>query len=184
MDITALDFAILDAIASMRCSFFDWFFSTITHLADAGILWILVAVLLLFTARYRKDGLKLALALICCLLLSNLFLKNLVARPRPCWVRDVALLIANPTDYSFPSGHTQASVASALVLWRANRKWGIAAAVLTALIAFSRMYLYVHYPTDILGGVLCGLISGSLGVFLGRRLWEYFHGQRAKNKVE
>lgn len=178
MDITALDFSILDAIAGMRNGFLDWFFSRITHLGDAGIFWILVAAVLLLMAKYRRDGLRLALALVCCLLLANVFLKNVVARPRPCWVREVALLIANPQDYSFPSGHTQASVASTIVLWRANRKWGIAAAVLTVLIAFSRMYLYVHYPSDIIGGAICGVISGSVGLFLGDRLWAYVHRRR------
>ena len=88
----------------------------------------------------------------------------MIARPGPCWVRESIGLIAVPKDYSFPSGHTHVSVLLAVVLWHENRKWGIAAGCLAVLVAFSRMYLYVHYPTDILGGALLGAFAGWAGI--------------------
>ena len=89
--------------------------------------------------------------------------KPLVARERPCWIRDpVQLLIDMPKDYSFPSGHTQVSVVSAMAIFQNNRKWGIAAFVLASLIAFSRLYLYVHFPTDVLAGIVIGMAVGRI----------------------
>ena len=95
----------------------------------------------------------------------NLLLKNLVRRIRPCDINDaVRLLIPYPSDYSFPSGHTAVSFAAASALYFAGEKYlWKAALVLAAFIAFSRMYLYVHYPTDVLGGAVVGVISGYIG---------------------
>ena len=98
-------------------------------------------------------------------LLCNLILKPLVARIRPYDVNTaVQLLVSKPVDYSFPSGHTAASFASVVALFMAGeRKLWKPALVLAVLIAFSRLYLYVHYPTDVLGGLILGLIAGYLG---------------------
>ena len=82
-------------------------------------------------------------------LITNVCLKNLVARPRPMSVEGLVPLIGKPTDYSFPSGHTCASFACALVLYRIlPKKYGVPAVILASLIAFSRLYVGVHYPTD------------------------------------
>lgn len=112
-----------------------------------------------------------ALALIADLILCNGILKNLVARTRPYDVNTVVnLLIEKPVDYSFPSGHTAASFAAVTALYLAGEKklWK-PALVLSILIAFTRMYLYVHYPTDILGGIAVGIISGYIGFFIAGR---------------
>lgn len=134
MSITDLDFMILDAIQKIRNSFLDSFFATITHLGDSGILAILIAILLIFgmKKKYRQTGISLAFALVIAFVLGNLILKNVIARPRPCWVRESIGLIAVPKDYSFPSGHTHVSVLLAVVLWHENRKWGIAAGCLAS----------------------------------------------------
>jgi undecaprenyl-diphosphatase len=105
-----------------------------------------------------------------------MILKPLVARIRPCDVNTaVQLLIARPTDYSFPSGHTAASFAATFALYFSRKKLWIPAIGLAVLISFSRLYLYVHYPTDILAGVMIGIIMGFLGfraaVFF-KNLWE------------
>ncbi len=94
-------------------------------------------------------------------LITNVTLKPLVARDRPFWVNDtVQLLVSAPKDFSFPSGHTQASFVAAAAIWMNHRKWGTAAFILAALIAFSRLYLYVHFPTDVLAGAVIGICVG------------------------
>lgn len=94
-------------------------------------------------------------------LAGNVCLKNLIARPRPCWLDDsVFMLISVPTDYSFPSGHTLASAIGATVLTKTNRKFGWAAIPAAIIIAFSRLYLFVHFPSDILAGAVLGVAIG------------------------
>lgn len=155
------DFAILDFIrAHIGGDFADTFMKLVTSLGNAGILWIIITAVLLCSKKFRIIGLQMTVGLILGLIFGNLVLKNLVARPRPFTLRGADIIIKAPRDYSFPSGHTLASVISAYILWHNNKKAGIAAAVAAALIAFSRLYLYVHYPTDIIGGVLLGLIIG------------------------
>jgi len=116
-------------------------------------------------------------------LTGNLTLKPLIARPRPCWVDEsVRLLIPNPTDYSFPSGHTLSSVIGATVLTKANAKFGLAAIPLAALIAFSRLYLYVHYPTDVLGGMVFGILAGYVGYLMVKFLEAKLSGRKNAGK--
>ncbi len=97
-------------------------------------------------------------------------MKNIFARPRPCWLETVQLLIASPTDYSFPSGHTLASVIGAYIVTAANRKFGIIAVPLAALVAFSRLYLYVHFPSDVLASLVLGIVIAAASVMLFKRL--------------
>lgn len=155
------EFQILDWIAKTRTEFLDVFFPFITTFADEGIGWIIVAIVLCCIPKYRKAGITMGLALIFCLLIGNLTLKPLIARPRPySYFPDMLLLVAPLTDFSFPSGHTFASFASATALYLHHRKAGAIAYMLAILIAFSRLYLYVHFPSDVLAGLLLGLLSG------------------------
>lgn len=129
-----------------------------TLVGEAGAVWIAVGILLLVRKSSRNTGIAVLLSLVFCLLVGNAFLKNVVARPRPCWrAPDIEMLIAVPRDYSFPSGHTMSSFAAAAGIYIWNRKWGIAALAGAFIIAASRMYFYVHYPTDILAGALIGI---------------------------
>ncbi len=166
------ELVVLDAIAEhMRNGFMDFIMPKITLLGDGGVFWILVAVGLLLFKRTRKTGLMMGTALLLGLLFCNLLLKPMVARVRPYDVKGILpYLCAVQHDYSFPSGHTTASFEAATVLFIRHRKWGIAALVLAALIAFSRMYLYVHYPTDILVGLVLGVVFGILGVLIVEQL--------------
>lgn len=171
MDImTQWELSVLDAIAACRNPVLDAFFSAITHLGDAGILWIVLALSLLCIRKTRPLGVCMALALILDLLLCNLMLKPLVGRIRPFALREVALLIKAPQDASFPSGHAAASFAAAGVLALRRSKLAIPALILAITIAFSRLYLYIHFPTDVLGGMLVGLLCAALGCFFGGRL--------------
>ncbi len=114
------------------------------------------------------------------LIIGNLILKNLVARERPCWIdSDILMLISIPEDYSFPSGHTLASTISAVILMQEDKKLGIPAVILAVLIAFSRMYLFVHFPTDILGGLLLGLVIGFSVTPVWNRIAEYVRNKKA-----
>ena len=167
------DWTILHWIQNMLvCPAMDFLMPKITLLGNGGAVWILSAIGLLATKKYRKYGAFLLAGLAVGVLTGNLTLKPLIARPRPCWLdSSVQLLIANPTDYSFPSGHTLSSVIGATVLTKANRKFGLAAIPLAALIAFSRLYLYVHFPTDILGAAVLGMAIGLLTCIIGDKIW-------------
>ena len=158
-------FAILDFLQTIHNPVLDAVMCALSAAGNGGLLWILLGIALLFWKRTRKEGIIVLLILLGCLIVGNLILKNAVARPRPCWLNPaVELLIPVPEDFSFPSGHTMAGFSVSFYLWLKNRKWGSAALVLAALIAFSRMYLYVHFPTDILGGLLIGLALGYAGM--------------------
>ncbi len=154
------DYSILNFIQDhMRCGLLDAIVPKITMLGNWGLLWIAVSAILMLKKKSRKIGITLIAGLLMGLIIGNGILKNLVARPRPCW-GDIPFerLIANPTDYSFPSGHTLSSFIAAITLYRADKRPGIAALVLAALIAFSRLYLYVHYPSDVLGAIALAFI--------------------------
>lgn len=160
-NLAVAEFQILDWIASMHNPFLDTILPVISSFGDSGIGWIILSIILLCIPRYRKAGLAMALALIFCLIIGNITLKPLIARPRPySYFPEMQLLIPPLEDFSFPSGHTFASFASATALFLFHRKEGIAAYTLATVIAFSRMYFYVHFPTDILAGIILGIASG------------------------
>ena len=167
-----MELNILDWFQTLHTPILDKIMTSITKLGDAGIFWIILTLLFLIIPKMRKTGIIMAAALIMDLLICNVAVKNLVARTRPCDVnKSIQLLIKRPWDYSFPSGHTAASFASVTALYLAGEKklWK-PVLVLGCVIAFSRMYLYVHYPTDILGGVIIGILSGVLGYKIIRRM--------------
>ncbi len=140
----------------------------ITLLGDAGIFWIALAIILLIPKKTRTTGFMMGVALVLGLIVCNITIKPLVARPRPYDVAGLTgpYLCKIQHDFSFPSGHTTASFEGATVIFMRHRKWGIAALILAALIAFSRLYLYVHYPTDVLAGFVLGVLFGIAGVYI------------------
>ena len=160
-----MELRFLDFLQTIHTPLLDKILAFITSLGNAGIIWIVLAVVLLILPKTRKTGIIVAAALLMDLVLCNLILKNLVARVRPYDVNTaIAILIKKPLDFSFPSGHTAASFAAmtALFLAKMKKAW-IAALILAVLIAFSRLYFYVHYPTDVLGGAVVGILSGIIG---------------------
>lgn len=152
--ITGIDFTILDLLREkLSCKALDTLMPIITYLGSAGAVWILAAVVLLIFRRYRRNGVMMCVGLLLCFIIGNLLLKNLVARDRPCWINgSVDLLVSVPKDYSFPSGHSMVAFASAVILLHTDKRFGIPALVLACLIAFSRLYLYVHFPSDVAAG--------------------------------
>ena len=182
--ITGADLAILDFIYdNLHCAFLDAVMPVITALGNGGILFIAIAVVMLFFKRTRKTGLMIGCALILGLLVCNLTLKPLVARERPFTHRAVELLVSRPKDFSFPSGHTIASFEFATVLFLRERKAGIIALVAAVLISFSRMYLYLHFPSDVFTSVVLGILFGILGVVIVNALWKRFAGDEKKAEL-
>lgn len=137
----------------------------VTSLGNFSIAWVMLALVLILIPKTRKIGFVVMAAVILDSVLCNVILKNIFVRPRPCDVNTaINLLIPRPLGYSFPSGHTSASFAAVSALYfSGERKIWKVALVLAILIAFSRMYLYVHYPTDVLGGILVGIFCGYVG---------------------
>lgn len=162
-----MDFKILYLIDGLHNPILDKIMIFFTNLGDAGIFWIALAVLLLFFKKTRKCGLLMLISMLCGVIIGNGILKNLIKRARPCWIdTSIPLLIPNPEDFSFPSGHTLASFEACIMIFMHNRKWGIGAIVLALLIAFSRLYLFVHFPTDVLGGAILGTFISILTYYI------------------
>ena len=158
---------------SVRTPWLDPHVTFLTGLGNAGWIWILLSALLLIPKKTRKIGIISFLSLFASLIVNNLLLKNLVGRIRPYDACQTLLpLVAKPVDASFPSGHTGSSFASAYVMYRyLPKREGVAAIVLAALIGLSRLYVGVHYPSDVLTGVLTGLWSGYLAKWAYRRFF-------------
>ena len=134
-----------------------------TTLGDDGIIWIILGVVLLIPKKTRKCGIMVLAALLVMLVANNLILKNIVARPRPYatypeLVEDIANLIHVPKSYSFPSGHTVSAMAAAFTIFSQHKKLGIAAIVAGVLMGLSRLYVGVHFPTDVFGGIIVGAL--------------------------
>lgn len=154
-----MEFEILYWIQQLRTPALDGIMTAVTFLGDGGWFWIALGTALFAVPRTRRTGAAMLISLAAGFILGNLILKNAVARQRPCWLDPmVALLIESPSDYSFPSGHSLASFEGAVSILLYHKKWGIAAVVLAALIACSRLYLFVHFPTDVLAGSLLGIL--------------------------
>lgn len=172
--ILGFDFAILDFIReNIANPLLDVIMKIVTISGDAGMIWIAAIILCLIFKRTRKAGVCMAVAMILVLLICNLTLKPIVARPRPFSLReDIELIIAAPKDFSFPSGHTLSSFAAATGLFIYHKKLGIAALIWAILIAFSRLYMYVHYPTDVIAGILLGVICAVISALLINRFYQ------------
>lgn len=166
----SIELAILDAIQGLRSPALDFVMKYVTHLGDAGLLFIILTALLLGFKKTRIYGAVCASALALDVLSVNIIIKPLVARARPFTLRpDLLLLIAQPLDFSFPSGHTALAFAFASAIGAYSKKYQLWAYVLAGLIAFSRLYLYVHFPSDILVGAAIGLLCGYLARLIWRR---------------
>ena len=172
----SFDLPILDWIqANWACPILDKSMPIITMLGDAGIFWMVCAGVLLFTKKYRRIGIGMAIAMAMGLVVCNMILKPGVGRIRPYDFQEslgvtINLLIEKQHDFSFPSGHTIASFEACTVLLLGSRKLGIPATLLAILIAFSRMYLYVHYPTDVIASVILGTIFGIIGYLIANNV--------------
>ncbi len=166
-----IDFAILNFIReNFTCVFLDFWMPKITLLGSGGIIWILFAVIMLCQKKYRRGGIVLLIGLAIGAVLGNLIIKPIVSRPRPYELNEaVKILIGPPHGSSFPSGHTIASSTAAYIITYFNKKAGYIAVPIAILIIFSRMYLYVHFPSDIIGGLFVGLLTAYLTIKVFKR---------------
>ena len=183
----SFDLPILDWIqANLKNGFLDVAMPIITMFGDGGIFWIACAVILLCIPKTRKTGLGMGLALIMGLIVCNITLKPLVERIRPYDFQQeyfqvtIQLLTERMHDFSFPSGHTIASFEAATVLLINNKKLGIPAMILAVLIAFSRLYLYVHYPTDVIFSIFAGILFAFIGNWLAGKIMARFPGKKGR----
>lgn len=174
------EFAFLDWLQQFRNPVLDALAVFFNYAGEHGEIWIAFTLILLLCRRTRKAGLAMAIALVSYLVAGDFILKPLFARPRPCDVNTaVTILVKRPHGHSFPSGHTASAFAAAFALCRQDRKLGSPALILAVFIAFTRLYLYVHFPTDILGGVVLGLALGALASLLADKI-EAVRANRAK----
>lgn len=183
----SFDLPILDWIAdNLWCPVLDTIMPIITLFGDGGIFWIAVAIVLMISKKYRQIGVGMGFAMLSGLLVCNILLKPIIARPRPYDFQmeyfqiEIPLLVARMHDYSFPSGHTIACFEACTVLILTNRKMGIPATILAILVSFSRLYLYLHYPTDVIFSVFSGIAFGYLGVYLSNLLFQRLRYRKAQ----
>lgn len=166
------EFSILYALQELHNPVLDKIMLGITSLGDDGIFWIAIGIICLIFKKHRKMGLQLLLSMLCTFILGNLILKNIFARPRPCDIDTaVTLILSRPHGHSFPSGHSINSMVAAVALFLNNKKIGIPALIIATLIGFSRLYLFVHFPTDVLGGFVIAILV-AIGVDWGFRQFE------------
>ncbi len=150
----------------------DSVFPVLTYLGEAGAVWIVLALAFLVRRESRRWGMIMLCAIAAGFLLGELLLKNVICRERPfqAFPGYTALLISPPSGFSFPSGHSCASFAASTVLLAVSKEWGFPALALAVLIAFSRIFLFVHWPTDVLAGSLLGVLCGILACLIARKL--------------
>ena len=188
--IYSVDFAINDFISEhLTANFLNPIMSFISFLGDKGWFWIALALTMLFFKKTRVIGITMAVAMVFSLIFTNLILKPIVDRPRP-WVyafehfgREIEILIHKPHDASFPSGHTSISFAPAVAIFMRNKKYGSFALALASLIGFSRLYFYIHYPTDVLGGLILGVAYGIGAYFLTNFIIDLISKKSHKDKA-
>lgn len=156
-----LEFSFLYWLQGLHHPLLDQLMPAVSFLGNSGWAFIVLGVVLFCMKKTRKVGLAVLLSLAAGFLIGNVLVKNLVMRSRPCWIDGtVPLLIPNPHDFSFPSGHTLASFETAVSVYLYSRRWGVPLLILASLIALSRLYLFVHFPTDVLSGMALGIFIG------------------------
>jgi len=160
---TNIDFLILDFInKNFKTPVLDTIMGLFSKLGSMGVIWIVIAIIFLCLPKLRALGITLLIGLLIELIVFDVALKLIVARARPFDAYDIFEVINKPTTFSFPSGHTTSSFIAAIIIFMKNKKMGSAAFVTASIIGFSRIYLCVHYPSDVLFGIIFGCLTGYL----------------------
>ena len=181
----SFDLPILDWLqANIQCAFLDTIMPVITHMGSAGFL-IVFAVFMMLLKNYRKTGFSVALAMVFGLVICNIILKPGIARIRPYDYQEqmgimINLLIEKQKDFSFPSGHTIATFEAATAIFLNHKKLGTVCLVLASIIAFSRLYLYIHYPTDVFTSIVLGVALAILANWTVGKVMAAIAAKKAK----
>ena len=182
--VTAWDASVITAISeNVHSAFLNYFFRFVTLLGEGGIFWIAVAVILLFFKKTRRTGICIGASLLIGVIIGNGVIKNVVARPRPYdTLSGVEPLISSLSDFSFPSGHTLCCFEAATALMMNRSRWAIPAFFAAVLVGISRLFLFVHYPTDVICGALLGILFGVLGSVVAGAIYDRVSRNIAANK--
>ncbi|MHB1485360.1 MAG: phosphatase PAP2 family protein [Saccharofermentanales bacterium] len=175
--IIGLDQKIIFMIQSIHNPILDWVMLAFTILGNGGMIWVVISLFLIISKKTRYIGIIAISALILSAIIGDGILKPLFHRPRPFTVfPEIKVLIKEPTIYSFPSGHTASSFAAAFVLSTYLRKYSVIFWILAGLIAISRLYLFMHYPTDVIAGAILGILCAIAMIYFGKvsRLKRFF----------
>lgn len=154
-----IDDRFIGHLQSIRTKWLDRTMIMITRTGDGGTIWIILALYIYIFKKLHSQAIVMLCVLATVAVVANIGIKNLFTKDRPCDIDEsVTLLIRRPLGSSTPSGHSASSFAAVVVLFFINPLWGAIAAVWASLIAFSRIYLYVHYPSDVLFGIITGVV--------------------------
>ena len=169
--ITNWDFSVLYFVQeNLRSDFLDAVASVLSVVFNAGIAWFVICAVMAIFKKSRSASLMVLCAIVLAFAIGELTMKNVICRVRPCNIdTDILLAVSRPSSYSFPSGHTGSSFAAATAIFLWNKKWGIPALVLAFVIAMSRVYLFVHYPTDVLAGAVLGVLCALAVYFIFKK---------------
>ena len=179
-----MELNILHTLQSFHNPLLDQIMVTVfnTFVGSLGQIWIVVGLVLLIIPKTRKCGLAVLLSYAVSLLIGNEWLKDLIARPRPCAVDDtVQLIVKKPESYSCPSVHTYLAFSSAMAVFHYYRKAGLGVFAFAAMVGFSRMYFFVHYPTDVLFGAALGILTAFVVCILIDKI---YNSIQRKNQIE
>ncbi len=180
------------ANANPSLDWLSWILDIFTFSCDKGLIWIIAVIVMLFFKKWRKTGIVLGFALIVFAMLgNNIIIKYSFQRPRPFEIGAIGQTLFErvsnwmlpsgssflgffevPDSYSFMSGHSFSSALCATIIFYYHRKTGIVAIVVAVIIAFSRLYFGVHYPTDVIAGIIFGAGSGILSIFLANKFYD------------
>ena len=179
-----MEASILLALQSVRVEPLTQFLALVSALGNQAFVWLVIGLVCLFFSEKRAQGICIFLAVAFVFVVGEVGIEHVVARVRPCdaGVGVVAVTGVSHNGFSFPSGHTTSSFACATVIavMSTSRRAGVAAVCFAVLVAFSRLYLGVHWPTDILGGIVIGVLSGLLVTWV----WRAFLGEAVVSFVE
>ena len=177
------ELGVLDWFDSLHGTFLDQLMVGVTYSATSGLVWFVLGFLMTCSRRWRRCGVSVIVSVALAYVVVDVILKPLVCRDRPFTVEDFDLLVAPPDTWSFPSGHTASAFAGAVAILVHDRRWGSIALVYAALVGISRMYLCVHWLTDVIAGAVIGAAVAVLAIWFMSRWVPYFRGLEREGAI-
>lgn len=177
------DLQVFQWVANLYNPILDKIMVLITYSGEAGAIFIVISAILLFNKKYRKIGFCMLISMLIMLIFNNLILKEIFERSRPFnleltwWVEEYVYpnLVSYPSSFSFPSGHTSSAFAAAIACLWYNKKIGIPVTIFAFIMGFSRIYVGVHYFSDVVFGIIVGIICALAGVLVSKYCFDKFN---------